>query len=75
MSVDIGSLKDPSRNLLPVWLAGPGGLYQLVHVCEVAILISNISTVNGTQLWIVAPHPPLAMHLLEHKLEQPTKGQ
>ena len=28
-----------------------------------------------SQLWIVAPHPPLEMDLLEHPSPQPTKGQ
>ncbi len=34
MTLDIGSLQDPSQDLLPVGLTGPGGLYQLVNVCE-----------------------------------------
>ncbi len=63
-----------SQDLLAVGLTGPGGLYQLVNVCEFAILINN--SVNGIQLWIVAPpHSPFSMDLLDHPPEQPTKGQ
>ncbi len=32
-----------SQDLLAVGLTGPGGLYQLVNVCEVAILINKFS--------------------------------
>ncbi len=41
----------------------------------IALLLAVISFYS--QLWIVAPHLPLAtMHLLlEHSPEQPTKGQ
>ncbi len=43
VTLDIGSLKDPSQDLLAVGMTGPGGLYQLVNVCEVAILINKYS--------------------------------
>ncbi len=40
----------------------------------IALLLAVISFYS--QLWIVAPHLPMAtMHLLEHPPEQPTKGQ
>ena len=34
MSLDIGYLPESPQQRLPVWLTGPGDLYQLVHVCE-----------------------------------------
>ncbi len=61
---------------LPVWLVGCGSLYQLVHVCEVDVTDNTALTVySPTQLWIVAPHPPFWIDLLEHPPAQPTKGQ
>ncbi len=54
VTLDTGSLEDPSQHLLPVGLIGHGNLYQIVNVCEVAILIDKYSEWY-IQLWIVAP--------------------
>ena len=57
---------------LPVRLVGRGDLYQFVNVCEVvlSLIIATALTVvfSPTQLWIVAPLPPLAMDLLAYPL-------
>ncbi len=74
--VTLGMRLSPQQRL-PVWLMGCGDLYQLVHVCEVDTITDNsycIDRVFTTQLWIVAPLPPLAMDLLEHRPAQLLEG-
>ncbi len=36
VTVDTGSPMESPQQRLPVWLMGPGGLYQLVNVCELS---------------------------------------